>query len=157
MVLSLPIPWGPRASLQHCLPSCFSVSLCHFCSCFLLPTLFPPAPSVCIYFIFSSSFYCPLLPMRFHFWKDLSGAISPLVNKCCDRRQVGETLKSDYRRETPWNSSCSTVPRLIFLCDRVCLSAYACVCVCVHPCVCINVCMPYCLCNSQIDECRKLI
>lgn len=34
------------------------------------------------------------------FLEELSGAISPLLNKCCDTRQVGEMLESDERRET---------------------------------------------------------
>lgn len=146
MVLSSPVPRGPGASPLHCLPSCFCVSLCHFCSRFL--PLLPLSVSISF---FSSSFYCPRPPVsssRGFVVEDLSGAISPLVNKCCDRRQVGGALEPDEWRETPWNASCSSVPRLIFLCGRGCLF---------HRCLCVWVCMSHWVCNSQIAECRELI
>lgn len=137
MVLSLPIPRGPGASPLHCLPSCFCVSLCHFCSCFFLPR--PPC-SLSLYLF--NFFLLFLLSLATHGLfcgfglEDLSGAISPLVNKCCDRRQVEKMLEPDERGETPWNSSGSSVPGLIFLCGCVCL----CVCACMSMCVCLTGC-----------------
>ena len=157
MVPSLPIPWGPGASPLHCLPSCFCVSLCHFCSCLLLLHP-PPAPSLSLYSIFSSSFsLSPAthelfrgLVFFFCFFLKISFRCNfSLGSKCCDRRQVGETLEPDYRRETPWNSSCSSggVPRLLFLCAsvRLPLCVYHCVCECVCECVCVCVCFIVCL------------
>lgn len=130
IVLNLPIPRGPKASLVQCLPSCF-LSYCAISARFLLPTA-----SLSV----SVSFFLPFLlslATRKLFYgfglEDLSGAISPLVNKCCDRRQVEEKLEPDERREVP--SSWSHVPRLIFC---VTVAAFLCA---------YFVCMPHWLCN----------
>lgn len=114
IVLNLPIPRGPKASLVQCLPSCF-LSYCAISARFLLPTA-----SLSV----SVSFFLPFLlslATRKLFYgfglEDLSGAISPLVNKCCDRRQVEEKLEPDER--SPF--LLEPCPKAYFLCDCGCL------------------------------------
>ena len=137
MVLSLPIPRGPGASPLHCLPSCFCVSLWHFCSCFLLSTL-PLLPFFLYLFHFYLFFSSPLATHEAFcgfILEDLSGAISPLVNKCCDRRQVGETLMPDERTEHPGISP-AAMSHGLFSSVAVSFSLSLCVCVCMLLCEC---------------------
>lgn len=126
IVLTLPIPRGPKASLVQCLPSCFFLSHSAI-SAPVLPSSASLSVSVSFFFF---PFILSLATRKLFYGfglEDLSGAISPLVNKCCDRRQVEEKLELDERRETP--SSGSHVPRLIFC---VTVAAFVCTYLCVY-------------------------
>ena len=138
MVLSLPIPRGPGASLLHCLPSCFCVSLCHFCSRFP-PPLAPSCSLSLSLYLFHFFLHFFLLSLATHelfcgfLLEDLSGAISPQVNKCCDRRQVGRNARARLEERNTLEFLLQQGPEAYF---PLCLSLSVCVCIC-H-CVCVS-------------------
>lgn len=104
MMLGLPVPKGFPEHLSCTAFQAVYVSICNT-SASDASTLLPHGPPLLFhFFLFLLFFLCPnlfllSLATRELFggfaFENLSGAISPLVNKCCDRRQVGVGLEPD--------------------------------------------------------------